>query len=151
MVLSYSRSIEGCTRLEQAGPVTCAHAVAYHQLIYDRILEDVPADIAAMEDWIKIHLAIDQYYAFCISEKKFLVAPVVATQPVILSLESADVIARISEQVGAAAAVGDRRRRAQASPRAASASRPFGSRSSRDIAPLAGGIRSRVPPSAALR
>jgi len=96
--------VEGCTGLEQAGPVTCAHAVAYHQSIYDRILEDAPADADSMEDWLKIHHGIDQYYAFCLPEKKFLLAPAVATQLAILPLESADMVARISGQVGAAAA-----------------------------------------------
>jgi hypothetical protein len=98
--------VEGCTRLEQAGPVTTSHAVAYHASIYDRILEDAPADLASMEDWLKIHHGIDQYYAFCISEKKLLVAPVVATQLAILSLESPDMIERISGQIGAAACPG---------------------------------------------
>ena len=98
--------VEGCTRLEQAGPVTCAHAVAYHQSIYDRILEDAPTDVASMEDWLKIHHGIDQYYASCLPERKFLVAPVVATQRAILPLESPDMRERISGQTGAAAPAG---------------------------------------------
>ena len=88
--------VDGCTRLQHAGPVTCAHAIAYRESTYRRILEEVPADVPAMEEWLKTHHGIDQYYAFSISEKKLLLSPVVATQPAILSLESANVKQRIS-------------------------------------------------------
>jgi GR25 family glycosyltransferase involved in LPS biosynthesis len=88
--------VEGCTHLEKAGPVTCSFAIAYHESVYDRILGEVPADAESMEEWLKTQRGIDQYYAFCIKERKYLVAPVVATQMAILPLETDDVRRRIS-------------------------------------------------------
>jgi len=73
--------VEGCMHLEAAGPATCAHAIAYRESVYHRILQEVPGDIASMEKWLKTYHGIDQYYACAISEKKFLVSPVIATQP----------------------------------------------------------------------
>jgi len=88
--------VEGCTRLEHAGPVTTTHAIAYRESSYDRILAEVPADARSMEEWLKTHHGIDQYYAFSINEKKYLLSPVIATQPSILSLESESVKQRIA-------------------------------------------------------
>jgi Glycosyl transferase family 2/Glycosyltransferase family 25 (LPS biosynthesis protein) len=83
--------LEGVTRLAKAGAVTCTHAVAYNQSIYGRIISEVPADPAGMEQWLGIHHGIDQYYAFCVTEGKYLLSPVIATQPNILPLESLEV------------------------------------------------------------
>jgi GR25 family glycosyltransferase involved in LPS biosynthesis len=88
--------VEGCTHLEQVGPVTCAHAIAYHESTFARLLAEVPSDIPSMEEWLETHRGIDQYYASSITERKFLVSPVIATRPSIFSLESEDVIKRIS-------------------------------------------------------
>jgi hypothetical protein len=87
---------EGCTRLEQAGPVTSSHAIAYRTSVYRRILADVPAEAPAMEEWLKTHHGIDQYYASCIGEKKLLLSPVIATQPALLPLEGDNVVQRVS-------------------------------------------------------
>ena len=87
--------VEGATRLAKAGAVTCAHAVAYHQSIYNRILSEVPAGIAGMEEWLKTHHGIDQYYAFNLTEGKFLLSPAIATQPSILPMENEDVRERL--------------------------------------------------------
>jgi hypothetical protein len=83
--------LPGCRRLGLAGPVTCAHAVAYHRSIFDRILNEVPNESAAMERWLQIHRGIDQYYAFTLTENKFLLSPVIATQTSILPLEKPEV------------------------------------------------------------
>ncbi|MGO4883328.1 MAG: glycosyltransferase [Bryobacteraceae bacterium] len=88
--------LPGAQRLAQAGSVTCAHAVAYHRSLYDRYLREVPADAAGMQEWLKTHLGIDQYYAFSITEQKYILTPVVATQPPIVPMESADVQRRLS-------------------------------------------------------
>ncbi len=88
-------AFDGCRRLGQAGAVTSAHAVAYHCSIFDRILREVPADSAGMEAWLKTHHGIDQYYAFSVTEEKYLLSPVVATKPDILAMESAEVQARL--------------------------------------------------------
>jgi hypothetical protein len=85
----------GCRRLGLAGAVTSAHAVAYHRSIFDRILGEVPADSAAMEAWLNTHHGLDQYYAFTVTEQKYLLSPVVATKPDILAMESPEVQARL--------------------------------------------------------
>jgi GR25 family glycosyltransferase involved in LPS biosynthesis len=87
--------VDGATRLAKAGAVTCAHAVAYHQSIYDRILSEVPSGIAGMEAWLMTHHGIDQYYAFNLTEGKFLLSPAIATQPSILPMENEDVRGRL--------------------------------------------------------
>jgi GR25 family glycosyltransferase involved in LPS biosynthesis len=83
--------LPGCGRLGLSGAVTSAHAVAYHHSIFDRILHEVPADTAAMERWLKTHHGIDQYYAFSITEKKYLLSPVIATRSTLLPMESPEV------------------------------------------------------------
>jgi hypothetical protein len=88
--------VDGCTSLTHAGPVTCTHAIAYRDTCFGRILEEVPADVASMRQWLEIHCGIDQYYASSISEKKLLLSPVIATQPAILPLEGEHMIARLS-------------------------------------------------------
>lgn len=87
--------LDGCQRLGQAGAVTSAHAVAYHRSIFDRILGEVPADNAGMEAWLNTHHGLDQYYAFTVTEEKYLLSPVVATKLDILAMESAEVQARL--------------------------------------------------------
>jgi hypothetical protein len=86
---------EGCARLQHAGAVTCCHAIAYRETAYDSILAEVPADAHSMEEWLKIHHGFDQYYAFCIAEKKYILSPVIATQLPILYMESDEVRRRI--------------------------------------------------------
>jgi hypothetical protein len=87
--------VEGAARLAKAGAVTCLHAVAYRRTIYDRILGDVPSDLAAMEAWLRVHHGVDQYFAFHHDEGKYLISPVIATQQSILASESSDVQARL--------------------------------------------------------
>lgn len=86
---------EGCTRLEQVGPVTTCHAIAYHESAYQRLLEEIPSDPAAVETWLQFHKGIDQYFASVIRERKFLVSPVIATQENLLAYEPADVRERV--------------------------------------------------------
>ena len=80
--------VEGTTRLAKAGAVTCTHAVAYHASVYERILSEAPGGITGMQEWLKTHHGIDQYYAFNLTEGKYLLSPVIATQPNIVPLES---------------------------------------------------------------
>ncbi len=87
--------LQGATRLAEAGAVTCTHAVAFHHSVFDRILTEVPASFAGMEEWLRVHHGIDQYFAFHISQGKYLVSPVVATQANILPLESEEVRERL--------------------------------------------------------
>ena len=87
--------LPGFTRLAQAGAVTCAHAVAYHHSLYDRILREVPGDAAGMEQFLNRHHGIDQYYAFHITEQKYMLSPVVASQANIVPIESPEVQQRL--------------------------------------------------------
>ena len=80
--------VEECTRLQHAGPVTCTYAIAYCRL---HMTEEVPDDAQSMEEWLKTHHGIDQYYAFSITERKYLLSPVIATTVASPPLESDDV------------------------------------------------------------
>jgi hypothetical protein len=95
---------DGAACLTLAGAVTCCHAIAYHASIYARILTDVPAGEAEMEEWLKTHRGIDQYYAFSITSGKYLLSPVIATQPNILPMESNEVKRQILGGSGLSAA-----------------------------------------------
>jgi hypothetical protein len=37
-------------------------------------------DYAGMEQWLRTHHGIDQYYAFTLTEDKYLLSPVIASQ-----------------------------------------------------------------------
>jgi GR25 family glycosyltransferase involved in LPS biosynthesis len=76
----------GCCYLNRARNVTCTHAIAYSALVYDRILADLPADVAGMEEWLKAEHGIDQY--LCRIEQAFVVHPPVSTQPFMLPYEA---------------------------------------------------------------
>jgi Glycosyl transferase family 2/Glycosyltransferase family 25 (LPS biosynthesis protein) len=83
--------LPGCRRLARTGAVTCLHAVAYHRSVYDRVLGEVPGDIAGMEAWLRTHHGIDQYYAFNLTDDKYLLTPVIASQANIVPIESPEV------------------------------------------------------------
>jgi hypothetical protein len=88
-------TVDGAARLAKVGPVTCLHAVAYHRSVYNRVLAEVPADYAGMETWLRMHHGIDQYFAFRHNEGKYLISPVIASQPGIQESESPEVRARL--------------------------------------------------------
>jgi hypothetical protein len=87
---------DGAAHLAQAGAVTCCHAIAYHASIYGRILNEVPGGEAEMEEWLKTHSGLDQYYAFSVTSGKYLLSPVIASQANILPMENDDVKRQIS-------------------------------------------------------
>lgn len=87
--------LPGSCRLAHAGAVTCTHAVAYHQSLYDRILQEVPGDVSGVENWLRTHHALDQYFAFHITGQKYVLSPVIATQPKIVTMESPEVQQRL--------------------------------------------------------
>ncbi len=41
--------------------LTCTHALAYHQSVYEALLNDLPDNEEEMAEWVKRHTAIDQY------------------------------------------------------------------------------------------
>lgn len=84
------RKAEGCRFLESpCEPLTCSHAVAYHHSVYQRILDDLPGDIAAMGAWISNSHGnvIDQYLRRL--EGRYVTFPVVSSQPNLLPQEDA--------------------------------------------------------------
>lgn len=89
--------LPGMRRLSLAGPVTCAHAVAYHRSAYDRILAEIPGEETAMVQWLAAHRGIDQYFAFAVQEQKYLLTPVIATQPNIASMEESGVQMQLTD------------------------------------------------------
>jgi glycosyl transferase family 2/glycosyl transferase family 25 len=83
-----SQPLPGCNHLAKAGSITCTHAVAYHESVYERVLEAVPDDPVDSAIWANSHLAIDQYYAFKLDAVRLITCPVIATQDSILSAET---------------------------------------------------------------
>jgi hypothetical protein len=88
--------VEGCTHLEHAGPVTTCHAIAYHESMYRRLLQEIPSAMTSAQDWIRGHLGIDQFYASQIPDRKLLLSPVIATQENLLQYEPLEVRQRIA-------------------------------------------------------
>ena len=76
----------GCQHLRRPDHrLTCAHALAYHHTIFQKILSDLPDDIPGMQKWLETEHGIDQYLRFI--DRRFLAEPVVASQPSILDQE----------------------------------------------------------------
>ncbi len=78
----------GCQYLEVPHGLTCTHAIAYNQAVYERILTDVPDSPTGIALWLKKQAGIDQYYAVELDGFGLLTNPVVASQESILSQES---------------------------------------------------------------
>jgi Glycosyltransferase family 25 (LPS biosynthesis protein) len=77
----------GCRHLELAW-VTCTHAIAYSNAVYDRILADVPDNPTEAALWCKEHVAIDQYYFWKFGGSALIASPVIATQMNLLQYET---------------------------------------------------------------
>jgi hypothetical protein len=78
----------GCRHLEVPQGLTCTHAIAYHESVYERILATVPETPTETALWLKKECGIDQYYAMHLDCIKLVTSPVVSSQPSILPLES---------------------------------------------------------------
>jgi len=78
----------GCQHLEVPHRLTCMHAIAYHQSIYDRILREVPERPSAVALWLQKQRGIDQYYARCLGGLHLITSPIIATQESILAQET---------------------------------------------------------------
>jgi SAM-dependent methyltransferase len=77
----------GCEFLDVPSTMTSAHAIAFNDTIYDRILTDVPDTPSEMALWLRIHHGIDQYYKNDLGDFRLVTRPVIATQPPLLSQE----------------------------------------------------------------
>lgn len=75
----------GCRHLRAPSHLTCTHAIAYGQGVYQKILSELPATKKEMGQWLKTHLAIDQYLSSI--EKRFLANPTLASQAELLPYE----------------------------------------------------------------
>jgi hypothetical protein len=80
-------TVPGCQYLEQPHGLTCTHAIAYHESIFDRVLSDVPATPSAAALWLRQHHGIDQYYARSLDGLHLVTNPVIAAQASILGQE----------------------------------------------------------------
>ncbi len=78
----------GCQHLEEGNRLTCTHAIAYHESIFERILADIPATPSAVALWLREHAGIDQYYAHSLGGTHLLTSPPIASQASILSQEN---------------------------------------------------------------
>ena len=76
----------GCEFLSRAQGVTCTHALAYHEDVFPSLLQELPADIAGMADWLIRHQGIDQYLGQL--PKAVMLRRPVSTQPFLLPYES---------------------------------------------------------------
>ncbi|HUI80652.1 MAG TPA: glycosyltransferase family 25 protein [Bryobacteraceae bacterium] len=83
---SFERA-DGCFHLEKPRGLTCTHAVAYHESIYERILSEVPATPTGVALWLRKEHGIDQYFSNMPDCLKLLTSPVVASQLCLLSRE----------------------------------------------------------------
>jgi len=78
----------GCRHLEIPHRVTCTHAIAYHESVYDRLLAEIPASPSGAALWLRRHYGIDQYFARALDGDLLIVSPIVASQESILPQES---------------------------------------------------------------
>ena len=78
----------GCRHLEVPHGVTCTHAIAYHESIYDRVIEDIPASPSAVALWLRKQHGIDQYYARELDGLHLITSPIIATQQSIAKEEA---------------------------------------------------------------
>ncbi len=75
-----------CSHLKKPYGLTCTHAIAYNNTIYNQILQDLPDSIEKMAHWIHDQPAIDQYLRTI--KKALLTSPSVASQIELLPQEN---------------------------------------------------------------
>jgi hypothetical protein len=80
----------GCQHLEIPQGVTCTHAIAYRDSIYDRILAEVPQTPSRVALWLRKERGIDQYFMRSLAGLHLITSPIVATQGSILAQETRD-------------------------------------------------------------
>ena len=80
--------VKGCRFLDKTRGLTCAHALAYNNTVFNKILTDIPDNIEQMRVWVQDHLAIDQYLRG--TDNLMIASPVVASQIELLGQEKAE-------------------------------------------------------------
>lgn len=77
---------EGCDHLESPrGELTGTHALAYHNSVYQQLLDALPRTAADMRTWIATHHGMDRYLRNI--KERHLASPAVASQMSILPQE----------------------------------------------------------------
>jgi len=77
---------EDCDHINHVdGPLTCTHGIAYHQSVYQQLLDALPETMEEMKLWLETHRGIDQFLQRF--EQRYLADPVVASQPALLPAE----------------------------------------------------------------
>jgi hypothetical protein len=77
--------LAGCQYLEKPVLMTCTHAVAYSNMFFDTLLDELPENEQEMKEWVGCHRAIDQY--LLTQEGLVVISPVIATQQSIFGSE----------------------------------------------------------------
>ena len=91
---------EGCQFLEIPEGMTCAHALAYSERVFDYMLHNVPDNPRDAQRWCETYAAIDQWAMYKLQGdearkegyrkiRSFISYPVLATQPFLLTEEQA--------------------------------------------------------------
>ncbi len=72
--------VPGCKHLYSLpeGGLTCTHAIAYHESVYEKLLESLPDNEEDMVGWIQKHVAIDQFLRFI--DKRYMTSPKLFSQ-----------------------------------------------------------------------
>ncbi|MDB9496780.1 glycosyltransferase family 25 protein, partial [Spirulina major CS-329] len=65
--------------------ITCTHALAYHASVFEKMLRDIPPDVAGVAVWNQTNYAIDQY--LCGIEGRYASRPALSSQPYLLPQE----------------------------------------------------------------
>jgi hypothetical protein len=80
--------VPGCRYLARVKNITCTHAIAYHESVYDAALKAVPESGVDVRNWLRTHAGIDQFYDRALKATRFVTDPIIATQGSILGQES---------------------------------------------------------------
>jgi hypothetical protein len=82
--------VPGCRWLYKTGRRTSCHATAIHRQVFPFALQELPATIPGMTEWVKDKKAIDQYemvFPRDILDRAVTLCPAVVTQPILLPYE----------------------------------------------------------------
>jgi hypothetical protein len=83
------KQVPGCCHIAVPDQITCTHALAYHESVYDAILNAVPEYAVDVQAWLTKHGdGIDQFYQWYMKAVRFVTDPVIATQNTIICYES---------------------------------------------------------------
>ncbi|MFC9435734.1 glycosyltransferase family 25 protein [Nocardia sp. NPDC057030] len=89
--LGIDSPVPGAAFLRHARGLVTTHAIAYHQRVFDQILDELPADPESMGDFLAGHGGhVDVYYAETFTEGVYRCTPTIASQESYIHLEHPD-------------------------------------------------------------